>query len=331
MSGRVCQIEVPACDVLLPLGVPAMSARVPSRRGGFTLVELLVVIAIIGVLVALLLPAVQSAREAARRLSCQNNLKQLGLAFQNYHDVLGRFPSAGITWNQSSWYVHILPFIEQKNLYDQANFSKGLYTDGGATQAGRGGLALTRIEAFLCPASPAKKMMMTGVHNPHTPELIQGQVPYTAHYYGIQGAKGPDPSGQAYPLSGATTHGAFATSGIMQCDGNVRIANVTDGTSNTLMIGELSWFSERVGTRYRTWARGCHDAHTASNPTRNVASSINTFNIGLFNDIAFGSMHPNGANFAAGDGSVRFLTQNMAMGVYRAAATRDLGENLLLD
>src|SRR6187401_3085395 len=91
---------------------------------GFTLVELLVVIAIIGVLVALLLPAVQAAREAARRMSCQNNLKQLGLACHNYADIVGVLPPAGTSSNEFSWCVHILPFIEQKNLYDQFNFNK---------------------------------------------------------------------------------------------------------------------------------------------------------------------------------------------------------------
>src|SRR5438874_1669093 len=103
----------------------------PAHRGsGFTLVELLVVIAIIGVLVALLLPAVQAAREAARRTQCSNNLKQLGLAMHNYHDVAGRLPCninrvGGATndRNQASQLVNLLPYIEQKSLYDQINFS----------------------------------------------------------------------------------------------------------------------------------------------------------------------------------------------------------------
>jgi prepilin-type N-terminal cleavage/methylation domain-containing protein len=298
---------------------------------GFTLVELLVVIAIIGVLVALLLPAVQSAREAARRMHCQNNLRQLGIAAHNYHDVVGVFPSAGTTSNEFSWMVHILPYIEQKNLYDQFNFNKGTYTSGGALQTGKNGLALNRINAYLCPASPIKTLPQGGAHNIHAPELVNGQPPYTSHYYGVQGPRGTGLGGTTYIVSGNTTHGGFSTHGIMQCDGKVRAAQVTDGTSNTFLFGELSWTSQTVGTRYRSWVRGCFDAHNASNPTRNVNSSINTLAIGLFNDIAFGSMHPSGCNFSLADASTRFISQNISLGIYKATASRDGDENVSLD
>src|ERR1700704_1333018 len=106
----------------------AMTPRSLSHRRGFTLVELLVVIAIIGVLVALLLPAVQAAREAARRIKCQNNLKQIGIGLHNYHDTIGCFPPGATKSNTTSWHVHVLPFMEQKNLYDQFDFSAGAYT-----------------------------------------------------------------------------------------------------------------------------------------------------------------------------------------------------------
>src|SRR4051812_46549754 len=96
-----------------------------KAKAGFTLVELLVVIAIIGVLVALLLPAVQAAREAARRTQCSNNLKQLSLALLNYETVHTTFPPAGIDTNQMSWTVLLLPYFEQQALYDQFNFNKG--------------------------------------------------------------------------------------------------------------------------------------------------------------------------------------------------------------
>src|SRR2546427_5297251 len=96
-------------------------------RSGFTLVELLVVIAIIGVLVALLLPAVQAAREAARRMSCSNNLKQLSLALHNYESTFSSLPPAGIDTNQMSWVVMLLPYMEQQPLFDKFNFAKGAW------------------------------------------------------------------------------------------------------------------------------------------------------------------------------------------------------------
>jgi prepilin-type processing-associated H-X9-DG protein len=263
-------------------------------------------------------------------MSCQNNLKQLGLACHNYADVVGVFPSAGTSSNEFSWNVHILPFIEQKNLYDQFNFNKGLFTSG-TNQVGKNALALNRINAFLCPTSPVKQMLTAAPHNVNAPELVNGAAPFTSHYYGVQGPKGTGITGGTYTVTGNTTHGAYSTHGIMQCDGRVRMAEVTDGTSNTLLFGELSWTSQTVGTRYRSWVRGCFDSSNASNPTRNVNSSINTFNIGLFNDIAFGSMHPNGANFCLGDGSTRFLSQNLSLGIFKAAASRDFGESMQLD
>jgi prepilin-type N-terminal cleavage/methylation domain-containing protein len=309
-----------------------MLSRVRSvRRLAFTLVELLVVIAIIGVLVALLLPAVQSAREAARRMHCQNNMRQLGIAAHNYHDVIGVFPSAGTSSNEFSWNVHILPYIEQKALYDQFDFNKGLFTSGGANQTGKNGLALNKVNAFLCPASPIKQLPLNPPHSINAPELVNGVPPYTSHYYGVQGAKGSSLGGGTYLITGNTTHGAYSLNGIMQCDGRVRIAQVTDGTSNTFLFGELSWTSNTVGTRYRSWVRGCFDSSNATNPTRNVNSSINTFNIGTFNDIAFGSQHPTGCNFVLGDASTRFISQNISLGIYKAAASKDGDENAPLD
>src|SRR6185436_8772145 len=139
------------------------------------------------------------------------------------------------------------------------------------------------------PAAPYKKMLTNAPHQVNAPELVNGAAPYTSHYYGVQGPKGQSLGGGIYTVTGNTTHGGYSSHGIMQCDGRVRIAQVSDGTSNTFIFGELSWYSQTVGTRYRSWVRGCFDSSNASNPTRNVNSSINTFSIGTFNDIAFGS------------------------------------------
>lgn len=128
---------------------PCKSAR------GFTLIELLVVIAIIGILVGLLLPAVQAAREAARRMSCQNNLKQLGLSLHNYHDTNRRFPIGADSINCLSWRVRILPFIELSNLYQRFSFDAGIW-NGGPNREGPNKLvhALNKIPVFNCPSVP---------------------------------------------------------------------------------------------------------------------------------------------------------------------------------
>src|SRR5690349_14305662 len=126
---------------------PSSSKSSSVVRGGFTLVELLVVIAIIGVLVALLLPAVQSAREAARRMQCSNNLKPLSLALHNYESALKTFPPAGIDSNQMSWTVLLLPYFEQQALYDQFNFNKGAWNAFNRITLVQG----ARIKALICP------------------------------------------------------------------------------------------------------------------------------------------------------------------------------------
>jgi len=310
-------------------------------RPAFTLVELLVVIAIIGVLVALLLPAVQAAREAARRTSCQNNLKQIGLALHNFHDTYLGFPKAGKRSNELSWHVFVLPHLEQKPLYEQFNLSAGPF-NGAPQNRGpmKNELGLTPVNVYLCPSSPIKQMATSAPHNVNTPEIINNLVPYTTHYYGVMGPKGNHPtSGLPYPFENSgslATHGGFASSGIFVRDGLVtnpnvgpepgtRLAQVTDGSSNTLLVGEISWFNLVTGTRYRSWVRGCDTAPVCAG-SRNVVNAINSPSIATFNDIAFGSHHPGGANFTLGDASVRFIPQTINLGVYRSLASRDGGE-----
>jgi len=302
----------------------------PGRRRGFTLVELLVVIAIIGVLVALLLPAVQAAREAARRMKCQNNLKQIGLALHNYNDTFNIFPPGGVSTNETGWLVFILPFIEQKNLYDQFNFNAGGYTSG-TGQVGRNALALNKMDAYLCPSCSVTKMLLNTPHVVETPEVISGVVPWTSHYYGIMGPTGTSVSTGTYSINTAGSHGGYAQSGIFPfCNVSVRGAEITDGTSNTLMAGEISWINNQTGTRFRSWMRGCR-TNDWNNGARNVATSINTPGVSSFNSISFGSQHPNGANFVLGDGSLRYLSQNINIGAYKAAASKDGNESVGLE
>jgi prepilin-type N-terminal cleavage/methylation domain-containing protein/prepilin-type processing-associated H-X9-DG protein len=315
--------------------------RVTSKyRRGFTLVELLVVIAIIGVLVALLLPAVQAAREAARRMRCQNNLKQIGLASHSHHDVTGELPRAYSPITGLSWHVNILPYIEQQSLYNQFDTTTANNTHTSANRNDPYGLII--IPTYQCTSCPVKRQAFGGVNNTNGPsDLIPpntGSPAAVPHYYGVNG-----PRGGNYPVGTGLHEGVpAATSGIFQRDGTIRMARITDGTSNTIMVAEMSWVSTPYGTRFRTWVRGGDEyaGIIAGRPSfvvscRNVTNPINSiFNANLivpYNDVPFGSMHSGGMNVCLGDGSVRFLSQNVGMTTYRALASRDEGESQTLD
>ncbi|MCA9247984.1 MAG: DUF1559 domain-containing protein [Planctomycetales bacterium] len=310
-----------------------------SSRIAFTLVELLVVIAIIGILVALLLPAVQAAREAARRTQCTNNLKQLTLAAHNYHSSYGKFPVGGRTDNQLSWLVAILPYIEQQALYDQFDFRFGAYSD--CTRKLE--VSLFRVEAFLCPNQNEVRSNLGGTLE-ICPKTSSGEHTYTTHYVGNMGPLGPIPQslraggalafqtppqyGHAPPF---TPHGGFATDGVLLEDKQVSIGEIRDGTSNTFCIGEISWDGYQ---KYRTWIRGSTlgavnkpEDRTAMGSAKNVDEPINSgAPYGQFNNGAFGSEHPGGTHFSLCDGSVRFVTEGVDHAVYLSTASRHRGE-----
>jgi prepilin-type N-terminal cleavage/methylation domain-containing protein/prepilin-type processing-associated H-X9-DG protein len=313
-----------------------MRFRFPVRKG-FTLIELLVVIAIIAILIGLLLPAVQKVREAAARMKCSNQIKQLALACHNFHDVNGALPRSHISNTQLSWTVYILPYMEQAPLFAAINTTPG----GDYTITGRNNPhGLTRMGIYLCPSSPVEKMMLGTPNNVNPPDLVPantGQPPFTTHYYGLNGPRGTNPAtGAAYPQTSCTHDGVpMATTGMFQPDRNsngvigpLKLTDATDGTSNTLMIGEMSWDS-KFGTRYRSWLRG-GDGSCFSPGSRNATNAINsgiTANlIAQYNDVPMGSMHTGGANFGLGDGSVRFIRQSIPIATYRAMASRNGGE-----
>jgi prepilin-type N-terminal cleavage/methylation domain-containing protein len=307
--------------------------RTFRRQAGFTLVELLVVIAIIGVLVALLLPAVQAAREAARRSSCQNNLKQWGLALHNYHDTNLAFPYGGTDGangkNEFSWNARVLPFMEQQPLYDQFNFSVNHLDDSVKNSLGQTNRSLgtVKVGALLCPSSAVTK-------SPRPEEqssLTNGAEPYTTHYYGLMGPKGINPlTQQAYPANAVNPsgYGGFMGDGILLHNEATNMSAVTDGLSNTFLVGEISW---NKANSYRIWTRGGGYTQPTSSSSKNVVNSLNSTPYGslaTFNDVSFGSQHPGGALFAMGDGSVRFVSENIDMALYRATASRSGGETL---
>ena len=310
------------------------------KRKGFTLIELLVVIAIIAILIGLLLPAVQKVREAAARMKCQNNLKQLGLGVHSYHDTYSRFVPAGSTVTWLSWHVGILPYIEQTALFNKVSQTAGNYITIGKYDIP----VNNRVATFLCPSqTEAEKMILapTPPHNVNLPEVINNQPPYTTHYYGVGGPAGVNPitAGNYIYEINDPTHGRMGKQGMFQRTDTVKLENITDGTSNTLMVGEMSWSpgpitpSNIAGTRFRGWARGCDDPTITQvcGGIKTISNAINAYSNTLFNEMPFGSQHTGGTNFAMGDASVRFLNASININAYRAAASYNGGEVLPLD
>ena len=321
-----------------------MAEQVPPRgRSGFTLIELLVVIAIIAILIGLLLPAVQKVREAAARMKCQNNLKQIGLAAHNYHDTYGKLPNAYDARTGLSWHVLVLPYLEQENLYRQFDFTNASVSHGIVGRNNPHGLV--KVAMYQCPTSPVTNQLFGAPHNTNgASDYIpsgSGNAAAVPHYYAVNGPRGTNPlTGTAYPTGTALHEGVpVATSGMFQRDGAITLLAVTDGTSNTMMVAEMSWLSNTFGTRYRSWVRGGEEyaGVVAGRPSfvvsgRNVTNAINAIFVANlivpYNDVPFGSMHPGGMNAGMGDGSVRFIQQNLSMTTYRALASKDGGEVL---
>jgi prepilin-type N-terminal cleavage/methylation domain-containing protein/prepilin-type processing-associated H-X9-DG protein len=313
-----------------------------KRRRGFTLIELLVVIAIIGVLIALLLPAVQAAREAARRAQCVNNLKQIGLALHNYHDVQGVLPMGRDSLSLS---VHsrLLPYVEQVPLYDAINFFFTYSAAPNSTALGAG------VNVYICPSDFSAAQVPAGwAGNNYRANQGSGLL------WGLPPTNTSDPN-YGYP----------EPNGVFYLNSSTRFASVKDGLSNTAFFSEhlRGDYSNAIGTDTSdTFQPGTHPA-TADEAVQDCRAVVPTditkqgysnvgapwmygyhsttvyFHVGAPNSrscmfppgriaTTANSAHPGGVNVLLGDGAVKFIKSTINLQTWRALGTRKGGEVL---
>jgi len=311
-----------------------MQIKKPKRQKGFTLIELLVVIAIIAVLVALLLPAVQQAREAARRSSCKNNLKQLGLAIHNYHDVHNSFPLGMV--HRINWRVSVLPFLEQSTIFNQLDFDESFQGNGvSANTQVLGGFVL---DTMMCPSNIVEPLTNNAYGN-------NGQRMQYSNYLAIAGAVDTSLPNNAPSGTCKSFYGWHCDNGPMLINESVRFAKIVDGTSNCLLLGEQSGRDE--GMLYGDRRNGYHGGWHGTGQTTTVANTVTGIGSGItpiqyplnsqcnnfwacqvpyLNSAILNSEHTGGVQFCLADGSVRFLSDNIDLVTLKQLAMKADGE-----
>jgi prepilin-type N-terminal cleavage/methylation domain-containing protein len=323
-----------------------MKRNTHTQRQGFTLVELLVVIAIIGILIALLLPAVNAAREAARRTQCKNNIKQCALACNTYHEAYKTLPVGAKSSNQLSWRCYILTFIEEKGVYDlmlsydtfnKANvacdFRNGPVNNEGTHKANLVQVT-NRIKTFLCPSAPNNE-------NDAVAPLGDGRRAYVCMYQGNAGPLGTNRvTSSAYKSVLVSDTQGFSMHGMFTANTQVKVRDVTDGFSKTLLLGELytggrqGWAvgmtNSGNGLPFTGWGNNPASGNgipSSMNGCKNIRDSINLLvPVTSGNHQTMQSLHPGGAHFAMGDGAVTFLDENIDFSLYLSLASRNGGE-----
>lgn len=348
-----------------------------SSKRGFTLIELLVVIAIIAILISLLLPAVQQAREAARRSQCKNNLKQIGLALHNYHDVHSAFPSGYVsygtrdgsapswanldstTWDAApgwGWAAMLLPFLDQAPLYNQLNINDACFAAENQTQV------RTKLSVFLCPSTSGSHDEFTVLNEAGSPLTIRGQnvVLGRSHYVASHGQEscwgecGSSTTGEVFTdiYTGTTKTVQINGDASQVADGpfyrnsNTRFRDISDGTTNTIFLGEhSSKLSEK------TWVGVVPGAFTHpqfSSPENgpDAAATLTLIHAGpsggelditgfpIIHSVNFptyhvGQMfseHTGGGQIMMGDGSVRFVSENISLITWAELSSISEGE-----
>jgi len=312
-----------------------ISQRHLTRRA-FTLVELLVVIAIIGVLVALLLPAVQSAREAARRMQCSNHVKQIMLSMHHFHDANLVLPPGAVRGGSKTaahakfniptgvahgWGQFILPFLEQKSLHDKYVWSQDW------RHADNKPVVSTHVKVFNCPSSPLQRQFENRTQDGWT-------VYAAAADYGI--LNGVSANMVALGLVEPGTAGA--PEGVMKVNEPLRFSEIVDGTSNTFWLDECAARPKRYrrGLKLIVGDQGAPNASAFSDSNEHVihgatvtgSSQPGAYAINVSNEDEMLSFHPGGVMAGFGDGSVRFLREDIQMKVAAALVTRGAGEAL---